>query len=42
MACGTWFPDQGLNSGLLHMEHGVLAIEPPGKSLMVVLLKGIS
>ena len=24
-------PDQGLNLGLLHWEHGVLATEAPGK-----------
>ena len=24
-ACGIWFPDQGLNLGPLHWEHGVLS-----------------
>ena len=32
-ACGTWFPDQGLNRGPLLREGGVLAPGPPGKSL---------
>ena len=27
----TYFPDQGLNLGLLHWEHGVLATGPPRK-----------
>ena len=30
MACGIKFPDQGLNLGPLHWEHGVPG--PPGKS----------
>jgi len=31
-ACGSYFPDQGLNPDPLHWEHAVLAAEPPGKS----------
>ena len=31
-ACRTRFPDQGLNLGPLHWEHGILASGPPGKS----------
>ena len=31
-ACGIQFPDQGLNLGPLHWEHGVLAIGLPVKS----------
>ena len=30
-ACGIQFPDQGLNPGPLHWEHGALATGPPGK-----------
>ena len=30
--CGTWFPHQGLNTGSLHWECGVLATGPHGKS----------
>ena len=33
VASGIWLPAQGSNSGCLHWEHGVLATEPPGKSL---------
>ena len=33
MASGIWLSAQGSNSGCLHWEHGVLATEPPGKSL---------
>ena len=33
VACRIWFPDQGLNSGPLHWEHGVLTTRPPGRSL---------
>ena len=33
-ACGIYFPDQGLNPGPLHWEHGVLTTVPPGKSLI--------
>ena len=33
MACGSSSPDQGLNMGPLHWEHGVLATGSPGKSL---------
>ena len=36
-ACGTWFPDQGLNPGPLHWEGGVLITGPPGKSLNWIL-----
>ena len=32
MACGILSPDQGLNPGPLHWEHGVLATGPSGKS----------
>ena len=32
VACGIWFPDQGLNSGPLHWEPGALATGPPRKS----------
>ena len=32
VACGIQFPDQGLNLGPLHWEHGVLATGPPGKT----------
>ena len=31
-AYGIWFPDQRLNPGHLHWEHGVLATVPPRKS----------
>ena len=30
-ACGVYFPDQGLNPGPLHWEHGKLTTEPSGK-----------
>ena len=33
-AYGIYFPDQGLNPGILHCELGVLATGPPGKSLL--------
>ena len=35
LSCGMWdvFPEQGLNLGHLHWDHGVLATGPPGKSL---------
>ena len=36
-ACGIQFPDQALNLGPLHREHGVLATELPGKSLSYVI-----
>ena len=36
-ACGTWFPDQGLNPGPLHWEGRVLVTGPPGKSLTWIL-----
>ena len=32
VTCGTYFPDQELNSGPWHWEHGVLASGPLGKS----------
>ena len=32
-ACGISFPDQGSNPGPMHWQLGVLATEPPGKSL---------
>ena len=32
-ACGIQFPDQELTNAPLHLEHGVLAPGPPGKSL---------
>ena len=38
VVCGTYFPDQGLNPGPLHWEHGILAIGPPRKSLPCFLL----
>lgn len=31
-ACGTYFPDQGLNPGLLHWVFTILATGPPVKS----------
>ena len=30
--CGIWFPDWGLNPGSLHLEQGILATGPAGKS----------
>ena len=30
VACGIWFPDQEMNLGPRHREHGVLATGPPG------------
>ena len=35
-ACGIQLPDQGLNPGLLHWEHGGSATGPPGTSLCLV------
>ena len=32
VTCESQFPDQGLNLGLQHQEHRVLATGPPGKS----------
>ena len=32
VACGTYFPDQGLNPGPLPWEHGVFATSPPEKN----------
>ena len=37
VACGIYFPDQGLNLGPLHWKHGVLTAGPPGKSPLHVL-----
>ena len=34
-ACGIWLPDQGLNSGPLLWELGVLTTGPPGNSLLL-------
>ena len=39
-ACGIYFPDQGLNPGLLNWELGVLATGLPGESL-VNLFQGL-
>ena len=38
LSCGTQdlVPDQGLNLGSLHWEHGVLATGPPGKSFLLL------
>ena len=36
-AWGIWFPDQGLNPGLLHWEWEVLTTGPPGKSWSCLL-----
>ena len=38
-ACRIQFPDQGLNPGPLHWEHGVLPTGPPGKSLFYYSLR---
>ena len=38
VACEVSFPDQVLNLGSLHREHGVLATGPPGKSLLPVFI----
>ena len=38
MSYGILFPDQGSNPGPLHWDHGILATQPPGKSLGVILL----
>ena len=38
VACGIWFPDQGLNPGPLPWEHGVLTAEPPGESRVFILI----
>ena len=35
VACGIWFPDQGLNLGPLHWECSVLTTGPPEKSSTV-------
>ena len=35
-ACGIQFPDQGLNPGPLHQEHGVLTTAPPEKFLGLI------
>ena len=34
-ACGSYFPDQGMNLSPLHWEHGVLATGPPGKCPLI-------
>ena len=39
VAYGPQFPDQGSNWGSLHLELGLLATGPPGKSLQVVFQK---
>ena len=36
VTCRIKFPEQGLNPGLLHWEHGVLAPGPPGLSVFHV------
>ena len=41
VACGIEFPDQGLNLGPLHGEHGVLATGPPEKLLMWSFLNNL-
>ena len=38
-ACGIQFPDQGLNPGPLHWEHGVSATQPQEKSPALPVLK---
>ena len=35
--CGIQFPDQGLNPGLLHWQHGVLSTVSPGRSPDIIL-----
>ena len=40
-ACRSLLPDQGLNLGLLHWEHRVLAIGPPDKFLLLLLTDAI-
>ena len=40
-ACRSLLPDQGLNLGLLHWEHRVLAIGPPDKFLLLLLTEAI-
>ena len=37
VACGIWFPEQGLNLDPLQWEHRVLATGPPGKSMCLLL-----
>ena len=39
---GNLNPDQGSNWGPLHCDQGILAIEPPKKSLDIELLKQLS
>ena len=39
VACGIYFPDQRSNRGPLPWEHGVLATEPPGKSVHIFSTK---
>ena len=36
-ARGIRFPEQGLDLGPLHWEHGILATGPPGKSQAIML-----
>ena len=40
-ACWSLFPDQGLNLGLLHWEHRVLATGPRGRFLLSMLTEAI-
>ena len=35
-ACGTQFPNQGLNLGPLHWEHGLLPTGPPEKPMILL------
>ena len=37
VACGIWFPEQGLNLDPLQWEHSILAPGPPGKSMCLLL-----
>ena len=37
VACGVYFPDQGLNPGRLHWELRVPTTGPPGKSFLFVV-----
>ena len=38
VVCGIYFPDQRSNLGPLHWQHRVLTTEPPGRSLLLLLL----
>ena len=42
VACGIWFPDQGLNLGPLHWECRVLATGSPGMSLLLLLFNKLT